>query len=183
LTWMRLDDKFWRNPKLRRLSHAARGVFADSLSFCGDTDELTGFLTTQQALDRAAGPTCRRLVAELIANENLEVVNGGYLIHDFEHYIPKTSRERTRAWREKKRLERHQNVTTPSPLSRARDGKPVPVPEPVPEGSLEPSVVPLQQNGLKKYGIPETSMHVSGPQHVSKILGGLKMQPVRKESA
>lgn len=51
------------------------------------------------------------------------------------------------------------------------------------EGSKEPLVVPLQPNGLKKYGIQETHLHVSGPAHVSKILEGLVMQPDRRKEA
>ena len=144
MTWVRLDDKFWRNPKMRKLSHAARGVFADMLSFCGDTAEPTGFLTYRQACDLATGS--KHLVAALAENGNLEDVNGGYLIHDFEHYLPKTSTERVRAWREKKRSEdvsetfqkRSRNV---SPLARARR-VPDPVPDPEPEGVENPLVVP-----------------------------------------
>lgn len=175
--WVRLDDKFWRNEKARRLSHAARGVFADCLSFCGDVPaaELSGFLTHRQALDRATGSA--KLVDELARNGFLETVNGGYLIHDFDHYIPKTSTERVRKWREMKRCER---VSETLHLSRARDGKPEPVPEPVPVTGVKPPVIPLVENG---YGVPKTNAHVNGPHHISQILGNLALQPKPREEA
>lgn len=186
--WIKLDDKFWRNPKMRRLSHAARGVFCDCLSYCGDVaaDQLTGFLSRQESLDRATGN--KRLVDEMVEVGCLEIVNGGYLIHDFPDYLPKTSRERTQRWRENKRLERHGDVTEASQprhgdseSSRARDGKPEPEPEPEPVGVLTPSVG-FPQDRL--YGVPETHMHVNGLTTLSETLKNLRLQPEpRKETA
>ena len=179
MTWVRLDDKFWRNEKARRLSHAARGVFCDCLSFCGDVPqaELSGFLTHRQAVDRATGSV--KLVDELVHNGFLEPVNGGYLVHDFDHYVPKTSTERVRKWRERKRCER---VSETLHLSRARDGKPEPVPEPVPVGVENPSVgFPTEtENG---YGVPETHMHVNGLTTLSETLGTLRIQPNPRKEA
>src|SRR5262245_26748455 len=109
---MRLDDKFWRNKKMQRLSHAARGVWVSALSYCGDVaeEDLTGFLTDHEALERATGN--KGLVAELVTQGAWERLSDGYLIHDFEHYIPRKSRERTSLWRENKRHgDTHNRVT------------------------------------------------------------------------
>src|SRR5260370_25974313 len=121
----RLDDKFWRNPKMRRLSHAARGVWVDAVSYCADTSEPTGFLTFAEAAARATGPGGKRIVKELVREVAWEPVEGGFLIHDFEKYLDKGSRDRCRAWRERKRNEGmmspgtqeagHRPLTQPSP--------------------------------------------------------------------
>lgn len=133
--WVRLDDKFHRNQKVAGLSDNAFRLFVLLLSYSGDTTELTGYVTKTEAESFARGHGKKLFVIdELVHLGFLEPVNGGYLIHDFPEYIPRTSRERTRAWRERKRSERHGDVTVTSqavtPLARARR---VPEPEPVPE--------------------------------------------------
>lgn len=188
--WIKLDDKFWRNPKMRRLSHAARGVFCDSLSYCGDVaaDQLTGYLSRQEALERATGN--KRLVDEMVDVGCLEVVNGGYLIHDFPDYLPKTSRERTQRWRENKRLERHGDVTEASQprhiarhgdseSSRARDGKPEPVPEPEP---VPVGVKPLSVGSPPTFGLSRNGAQVDGFHGIGTVLGGLRIQPAPREA-
>ena len=123
MAWVRLDDKFWRNDKMRRLSDAARGVFCDSLSYCADTPEPTGFLTHHEARQR--GPL--RLIRELEGNGNFEPVEGGFLIHDFDKYLDKGSRDRCRIWRETKRLEgakRTSPVTSPKGETNVTDLSP-----------------------------------------------------------
>ena len=183
MTWVRLDDKFHRNQKQRAMSDHAFRVFVLALSYCGDTAELTGFMTTEEAhgFVRSHGKK-PFVIDELVRRGFLEVVNGGYLIHDFEHYIPKTSTERVRAWREKKRSEGvsetlQKRSTRVSSLARAqRVPEPVPVPVPVSPlsvGSPKPAV----------YGIPETSMHVEGPTPLAGILGTLHRQPEPRKEA
>lgn len=140
---------------MRRVSHAARGVFTDMLSFCGDVprSQTTGFLTTRQALDRATNSS--RLVEELVANGNLEVVSGGYLIHDFEKYLPQSSTDRVRAWREKKRGETVTPPVTATPPKRLRNGfthareEPVPVVS-VSDETLTPDPVPVSRIASKE---------------------------------
>lgn len=161
MAWVRLDDKFWRNPKMRRISHAARGVACDAMSFCADTPEPTGYLTNLEATQRACGPSGRRLIAELVREVVWEPVNGGYLIHDFEKYLEKGSRERCRAWRERKRNEgvteneRHRNVTETSPratgMETIRTSRFLPDPGPYPEvtGTKVPRRLEMPRRGYR----------------------------------
>lgn len=174
MTWVRLDDKFWRNPKMRRLSHAARGLFCDSLSYCADTPEPTGFLTYSEARDR--GP--RRLIVELETNGNLEVVHGGWLIHDFEHYIERGSRDRCRAWRERKRTEseRHANVTETSPRATGLETISTSGVLPVPSRPGSDGVKPLQQGGLT---IESRGYRGGEAESLEEILERMRRQPVR----
>ena len=140
MPWARLDDKFWRNQKMQRLSHAARGAWANCVSYCADTPDPTGFLTFKEAVERGS----KKLVAELAAGGAFEPVNGGYLIHDFDKYLDMGSRDRCRRWRDAKRLEgvtgdtdetspkRHRNVTSRDGLETISTSGFYPVPNPVP---------------------------------------------------
>jgi hypothetical protein len=157
VSWVRLDDRFDENPKQLRMSNAGFRLYVCALSFCARHRDVTGFMTYEQAngLRRAIrqGP---KTIGELVALNAWEQVDGGYLIHDYEDYIEKGSRERTRLWRARVResteMESKQTISfrsnskssqpvenssgsytgdgfgdvTETPL--ARDGYPVPVP-------------------------------------------------------
>jgi len=163
LPWVRLDDKFWRNGKMQGLSHAARGAWLNSVSYCADTPEPTGFLTHKEARERGT----KALVAELANGRAFEPVNGGYLIHDFDKYLDRGSRERCRLWREKKRLESAEraspvtpsdgktNVTEPSPRATgletiSKSGfYPVPNPVPTVTGQKPPRRLEMPRRGFR----------------------------------
>lgn len=106
MTWVKLDDKFHRNPKILGLSDAAHRIYVDALSFCGDMPEPNGYLSEQSAASFVKSRGKRLAVLdELVGVNCFERIFGGYLIHDFEQYLPKTSRDRTKAWRDRKREE------------------------------------------------------------------------------
>lgn len=137
LPWQRLDDAFYRNPKQLRLSDGAFRLYVCSLSYCADAKEPTGYMTAEQALGLARSlKKNSKTIQELLENFFWETTSGGYLIHDFEEYVEKGSRDRVRAWRDRKRAEAqaNRNVTgnQSATLPRGRARAPVPVPEPVP---------------------------------------------------
>jgi len=118
MTWIKLDDKFHRNAKVLAMSDAAHRVYVDALSYCGDVEEPNGYLSEEQArsfLKSRGKPT--KVISELVELNAWEAVQGGYLIHDFEKYLPKTSTARVQAWREKKRRE----AVTETPLQHTRN--------------------------------------------------------------
>jgi hypothetical protein len=142
------------------MSDAAFRVYVCSMSYCAQVPEPTGYLTTAQARALVAGLGKRpAVISELVRLNAWEQVDGGYLIHDYEEYLERGSRDRVRAFRARKRAG---NVTgngaetppaatetpdvtdgnvTVTPL--ARDGYPVPEPVPVPSTTgLRPSVHP-----------------------------------------
>lgn len=134
MSWVKLDDGFHRNDKQMRMSHVAFRLYVCALSYCAQEREPTGYLTEQQAtgLRRSYG-IALKAIEELIQLNAWEPVNGGYLIHDYDEYVERGSRDRTRQWRERKR---HGDVTVTkagdvTPASLARDGYPVPKPVPV----------------------------------------------------
>lgn len=161
MTWVKWDDKAHRNPKLLAMSDAAHRIYTDALSYCGDTPDPTGFLGIQEALTfvRGRGKPAS-VIAELVQLNAWEKVADGYLVHDFEVYLPKKSTDRVRAFRERKRAQAEQNGTGPqrpsnghetvsiplretggnsSPHARAH---PDPVPDPVPVTPKAPSKSP-----------------------------------------
>lgn len=151
MTWVKLDDKFHRNPKITAMSDAAHRIYVDALSYAGDTADPTGFLGSKEAVNlvRSRGKHVS-VIAELLKLSAWEEVPGGYLIHDFEKYLPQKSTERVRAWRDRKRQEAaatqplRNSGETVSPAPAATVAKqlqnrspharahPDPVPDPVP---------------------------------------------------
>ncbi len=104
MTWVKLDDKFHENDKQLRLSDAAVRIWVCSMSYCADQPNPTGFMTEAQAqaFVRKFGKK-PSVIQELVRINAWEKVPEGYLVHDFEIYLPKSSKERVRRWREGKR--------------------------------------------------------------------------------
>jgi hypothetical protein len=114
MTWVRLDDKFHRNPKQLQLSDGAFRVWVCSWSYCAEEKQLTGFLTPSQALSlvRTYGQK-PRVIQELVAAAAWEQLSDGYLIHDYEEYLDRGSADRTRKWRAEKRAREAARETSP----------------------------------------------------------------------
>jgi hypothetical protein len=132
MTWVKLDDKFHRNEKVARISSDALRAYVFSLSYCGDTALPTGFLSQEEAQSLVRRGKVAAILEELVRLNAWERVPAGYLIHDFEEYLPKTSTERVKRFRNERRnvSEAFQKPLGNEP-SRAT-GAPVPEPEPVP---------------------------------------------------
>jgi hypothetical protein len=149
MPWFRGDDQLDENPKQLAMSDAAFRVWVCSWAYCARNSPEAGFISTSQA-----GALLRKLrkqpkvVGELVGLRAWEQVDGGYLIHDWDEYVPKTSRDRTRRWRERKRNgDDPGDAGVASPLSRgdigvasprARDGYPG-SPSPLPGFTRNPS--------------------------------------------
>lgn len=115
MTWVKLDDGFDINDKQLRASDAAVRVWVCSMTFCARQREPTGFMTKAQAQQFVRGlgkkPT---IIAELVRLNAWEELPDGYLVHDFEVYLPKSSTERVRAWRAAKRAGQDPEPTPPT---------------------------------------------------------------------
>jgi len=155
MTWIKLDDKLHRNPKLLALSDAAHRIYIDALSYCGDVSDPTGFLADEQATAFVRSrhkPT--KVITELVDGKLWERVAGGFLIHDFDEYLPKKSTDRVRAWRDKKRAEAPS--ATPTQQRRNAD-ETLRNSFPHARGDPEPDPVPVPGNASKKatHGVRE----------------------------
>lgn len=164
MTWVRMDDRFHRNPKQLQLSDAAFRVWVCSWSYCAEEKQLTGFMTTAQAqsLTRSFGKSLK-VIAELVKANAWEQLSDGYLIHDYEEYLDEGSKHRTRKWRTEKR-EGDASVTSPprhgddpgdAAVTRAHARRVYPVPEPVPvTRNSELSSPPDPPRGRQEGGNP-----------------------------
>ena len=143
------------------MSDAAHRIYVDALSWCGDMPDPTGFLAEAEArafvLSRGKAT---KVIKELVDLGAWEKVGDGYLIHDFEKYLPKTSTDRVRTWRATKRnasvtvtqpegnaIETVTHIKegvseTPPARSTLAHARRVPVPEPVPEPVLKAPPTP-----------------------------------------
>lgn len=99
MTWVKLDDKFWSNPKVQVIGNEGAGAFARLLSFCGDhmtdgkvPEDTARFIAKPKTLDK------------LLEYGFLERNGVGYAIPDFLDFNP--SREQIEAKREADRRRR-----------------------------------------------------------------------------
>src|SRR4029077_14224729 len=105
-----------------------------SMSYCADTPTPSGFMTMAQARGLIAKlRKSMRVIDELVELGAWEPTDDGFLLHDFEFGVAKSSADRVRKWRDLKRQRNDEsNALQNRYSSRARDGKPVPDPVPVP---------------------------------------------------
>lgn len=104
MSWGQLDDQFHRNDKQLRMSDAAFRLYVCAISYCMDCVDPTGFLSRAQGLGfaRSIGKGLKQ-IRELVQLNAWEEVDGGWLIHDFDQYVKRTSTERVRRFRERMR--------------------------------------------------------------------------------
>lgn len=119
MPWARLDDGFWRNPKVTATSTAAVGVYALGISYCAD--QLTdGFIPESIAVHMLARRR-RALIRELVAREFWVEAADGYQIRDFLDYNPSKAEVDFRRRTNTRRQALHRDRTLVEAV-RARDG-------------------------------------------------------------
>lgn len=147
MTWVKLDDGFFRHPKVVRAGRDARDLHLAALCYAGSnlTDgkiprEALTQLLADAGIARASGP---KLAAKLVDVGLWEATDHGYLIHDYLSYNPsredvlrerEATRERVNAWRRGRGPSGNAScngVTTPDVTPHVRD-TPSPSPSPSP---------------------------------------------------
>jgi hypothetical protein len=84
VTWTRLDDGFWSNPKIVAAGNEAAGVYARALAYCGN--HLTEGHVPDQVMQFIAGK--RKPINQLVDVGLVERNGTGYLIPDFLEFNP-----------------------------------------------------------------------------------------------
>lgn len=100
MTWTKLDDGFWSNPKVERVGNDGAGEYARCLSYCGH-HETDGFIPPGIARYIATP----KLFARLEEVGLIESLNGtGYRIPDYLEFNPSKAKldEKRRKDRERK---------------------------------------------------------------------------------
>lgn len=77
MTWVKLDDGFFANPKVQAVGYEGAGLYAMGLSYCGKylTD---GFLPQLWVNGHP-----KRIVKKLVDGGLWRPVDGGYVMHDY----------------------------------------------------------------------------------------------------
>lgn len=143
MAWVKIDDRFFLNPKVMQAGLEARALFISGLCFCAG--ELTdGFIATPAIRKLAVLADVEDIDGSSARLLNLglwEAADGGVQVHDYLEYQP--SRERVLATREARAeagsrggkqkasnlLEAGQSAATDNDVAKSY---PVPVPTPVP---------------------------------------------------
>ena len=93
MPWVKLDDRFWGNPKVLIIGNEAAGAYARMLSFCGD--HLTDGRVPEETARFIAKPKTLGVLEEYgFIHRN----GTGYLIPDYLEFNP--SREQIEAKRQ-----------------------------------------------------------------------------------
>ena len=101
MSWLRIDDRFSRHPKVTQLSYKERWIWMDVLCYCA-AYQTGGFLPDNIA-ELVTGASARFL-SKCSGLELVDVVQGELKVHDWETYAPKdpTGAERQATWRKKR---------------------------------------------------------------------------------
>jgi hypothetical protein len=158
MSWVRVDDKLYRNAKQLAMTDAEFRTWVLSWTYCADMPEPTGELSKAEAEQfvRGLGKPLK-VIERLVELRAWDRTDGGFRVHDLNvRRDAKTSAERMRSKRAAARngdgdvtKKRHTSVTRPSPQS---DGdvtgcdalargvpSPVPVPVPTPPAGSPPA--------------------------------------------
>ena len=151
MTWLRIDDGFPQHPKIVQLTRTERWAWLEILAYCARY-RTQGFVTS--GVREAVSAATPRLLTKMAELRLLDVVDGGWKVHDWNDYNPldATAAERQRRYRDRNAdrdttvtdtvtptvtsdvtrndSDRNENVTVTAP--RARASAPVPVPSPTP---------------------------------------------------
>ena len=98
MAWIRLDDQIAHHPKLTKCSPSACWLYVTCIAFSQKflTD---GFIPKESIVTLGHVRRPQQCVNELVANRLLEVVSGGYQIHDYLVYNSSASEIRAdREW-------------------------------------------------------------------------------------
>ncbi len=98
MSWLRVDDKLVRHPKITSLSRGDRWTWIELLSYCAEY-QTEGHVPTNV---RAAVPHATPgLLAKAHAAGLLDINGSGYVVHNWGKYNPKdaTKAERQARWR------------------------------------------------------------------------------------
>jgi len=111
MTWIKIDDQFFQNPKIIDLSKDAKLLYLCALTYCGS--QLTDGIISKSALRviSATVDVSSTVATELVHVGLWEVTEGGYDIHDYLEYNPSKDQvkhdrqqnaKRQQSWRDKK---------------------------------------------------------------------------------
>lgn len=85
MPWVKLDDAFYRNRKVRKVGLEATGLHARALSYAGEN--LDAHIDTAW-VEEVGGKNAQKLAARLVEEGLWEQNGNGWVIHDFHEFNP-----------------------------------------------------------------------------------------------
>lgn len=138
MSWVKLDDRFFDNPKVAALSDAAQLAYLKAVTYCAR--ELTdGFVPLKKAKEYGSPRVIKELVPGL-----WELAEGGFRVHDYLQYNPTRAQVLGEREAAKRRMSGRSSPEIRPNIPRNSEApvKPDPLPIPDPDSSLpqpEPS--------------------------------------------
>lgn len=146
MTWFKVDDRIFDNPKIAALSDRAKVSFFEGGTYC--SRELTdGFIPAEKARSIARTP---KALKELVPHL-WEPARGGYMVHDYLKYNP--TRERVMAEKEALNKTRSEAGKKGAAARWQMDGK----------TDGKPSPFAIQNDGKNMTPLPDNPPQPSGP--------------------
>lgn len=106
MSWLRLDDKFVRHPKITRLARNDRWTWLEVLSYCSEY-KTAGFVpdTIREVVPKATAPFLERCYQLHLLDLTTGNEHATYRVHHWDDYNPKdpTKADRMARWRDRKR--------------------------------------------------------------------------------
>ncbi len=106
MTWLRIDDKFARHPKITRLQRGDRWTWVELLCYCAEY-ETDGFVpdSVSEVVPKVTGSFLNRCCTLHLLDVTDEHEHATYRVHDWTEYNPKdpTKAERQARWRRRQR--------------------------------------------------------------------------------
>lgn len=133
MSWVKLDDGFYDNPKILRVGLVGAGLYTSGLAYAAR--KLTdGFLSHHAVTMLVHDDQEHRddLIARLVNAGLWQPVAGGFQVHDFLDYNPPAAYVRAERDAAKDRMRRLRSGDVRANMSRSSPDVPDPVPVPVP---------------------------------------------------
>lgn len=125
VTWLKLDDKFVRHPKVQGLSDAAFRLHLAAMGHCAEytTD---GRIASHVVVTLTAHPDKAPLIKEMVDAGLWEAMVGGWEVHDFLRYNPSAEQIKARRNHWRSRQDKHRVSRRDTPRDAARESRVTP---------------------------------------------------------
>jgi DnaD/phage-associated family protein len=175
MSWVKLDDRYFDNPKIAALSDAAKVAHLESMTYCAR--ELTdGHVPLNKAKALAGKP---RIVQELVPHL-WEPAANGFMVHDYLKYNP----TREQVLRERESAKRRMFGRRSGEQTGEQQGEIHPTPvSPIPEGDLSKSPsypqIPVPTPRFPSPKLPARVVVVGFEQCFGRLLSPMELEQVR----
>lgn len=127
MTWLKIDDRFVRHPKVMPLSDKAFRLHLGALCYCAEslTDGRVSEHAVRMLLPVVGAQTWKKYVNELVTAGLWTVEEHGWNINDYLDYNPSSVKVREQRIRNAERQSRYRDFHRSNGVSNAAPSRPV----------------------------------------------------------